>query len=172
MVKNVLPDRNKEGDFVFHVQDRNLDDELRDRLRVAVRKAGGNSVVSQDSGVPKRTIGRYLAGQEMKLHPLIALAKACGVTLEWLATGKEAPSAPVSAAPAPALPPKLFSFADMDQLGAAIDGAQAAFAAQGKIGKGRALAQVACLLYDESKNRAAEAGETTPFVATAGVTTN
>ena len=142
------------------------------RLREALRKGGGNKVVSERSGVPLANLQTYLKGREMRIDTAIALAEACGVTLDWLATGKEPPSAPAPAAPTPALPPKLFSFVDMDQLGAAIDGAQAAFAAQGKVGKGRALAQVACLLYDDSKNRITETVETVPTAASARVTTN
>lgn len=132
---------------------------IAERLRAAIRKAGGNKAVSERSGVLLSTIGRYLAGYDMKFQSVLALAEACGVTLEWLATGKEAPSAPIPAPPAPAAPPKLFATVDMDLFGAAIDGAQAVFGAKGKVGRGRALAQVSCLLYDEGKIRIADMEE-------------
>lgn len=33
------------------------------------------------------TLNNYIAGRDMKVSALIALADACGVSLEWLATG-------------------------------------------------------------------------------------
>ena len=57
------------------------------RLREAVRKAGGNEVVSEKAGVPLRTLSNYLAGNEMKLSKLLDLAAACGVSPTWLISG-------------------------------------------------------------------------------------
>lgn len=37
--------------------------------------------------MPLNTLGRYLAGRDMKSATLVALAQATGVRLEWLATG-------------------------------------------------------------------------------------
>ena len=54
------------------------------------REAGGNKIVAERSGVPPSTLGVYLKGQEWKVSPALALARACGVTLEWLITGTEA----------------------------------------------------------------------------------
>ncbi|QHI96021.1 hypothetical protein GT348_07055 [Aristophania vespae] len=60
-----------------------------ERLKFAIQKAGGNKAVSQNSGVPLGTLNNYLAGRNMKLDAAIRLAGACGVSLEWLALGKE-----------------------------------------------------------------------------------
>ena len=126
-----------------------------ERLRTAVRAAGGNRVVSRSSGVPVGTLDSYIAGRDMKVGTLIALASACGVSLEWLATGKEDPSAPAPAPTAPTSPPKLFSIVDMDLFGAVITKAISLLTDEGANPEGRAFAQIICILYDEAKERAA-----------------
>ncbi|KON63155.1 helix-turn-helix protein [Komagataeibacter europaeus] len=60
-----------------------------ERLRQAVKNAGGNTQVAARAGVPFGTLNRYIAGRDMKASAMIALAKACGVSLDWLATGDE-----------------------------------------------------------------------------------
>lgn len=67
--------------------------EIGRRLAAAVKNAGGNKAVSAKSGVPLRTLDRLLAGQEPKVSHLVQLSDACGVSLDWLATGREAPNA-------------------------------------------------------------------------------
>jgi hypothetical protein len=134
----------------FPLPSANWEEAVAARLREAVRHAGGNKAVSDRSGVPTRTISAYLAGQDMKLSTVLSLAAACGISIDWLVTGRE--TAP-PAAPAPSAPPALFSIVDMDLLASAIDGATAAFAARGAEPKGRAYAQIICLLYDEARNR-------------------
>lgn len=62
-----------------------------ERLREAVRKGGGNTKVAALSGIPFGTLNNYLAGREMKAGAMIAIAKACGVSLSWLATGEGEP---------------------------------------------------------------------------------
>jgi len=62
---------------------------IAERLRQAVRSAGGNTAVSARSGVPLGNVNNYLrAVHEMKLDAALALADACGVNLEWLAAGR------------------------------------------------------------------------------------
>lgn len=61
--------------------------ERAERLRTAVRIAGGNQRVASRAGVPLGTLNRYLAGQDMKASVMIALARACSVSLDWLAEG-------------------------------------------------------------------------------------
>lgn len=63
-----------------------------ERLKSAVRKAGGSKPVADRSGVPFGTLNKYLAGREMRASAMIALARACGVSLDWLAEGSD-PSA-------------------------------------------------------------------------------
>ncbi|GGG30738.1 hypothetical protein GCM10010964_18320 [Caldovatus sediminis] len=40
--------------------------------------------------MPVGTLNRYIAGRDMKASALVALAAACGVRVEWLATGRGA----------------------------------------------------------------------------------
>ena len=58
------------------------------RLREAVRSSGGNKAVATRAGMPVSTLNRYIAGRDMKASAMVALARATGVRLEWLATGK------------------------------------------------------------------------------------
>jgi phage repressor protein C with HTH and peptisase S24 domain len=58
------------------------------RLRQAVRAAGGNKAVAGRADMPVGTLNRYIAGRDMKASALVALARAAGVRLEWLATGE------------------------------------------------------------------------------------
>ena len=91
------PISNSEDDAGVGMPD--SEQELRaERLRQAVRAAGGNRVVAVRANVPLGTLNNYLAGRDMKASALIALARACNVSLDWLATGQE----PAAAAVAPA----------------------------------------------------------------------
>ena len=64
------------------------------RLRQALRDAGGNKVVSERSGVPTSTISAYIAGQDWKLSTTLALAAACGVSSDWLIRGEASDDRP------------------------------------------------------------------------------
>ncbi|MDC7788018.1 XRE family transcriptional regulator [Rhodoplanes sp. TEM] len=62
---------------------------LFDRLKRAVQDAGGNAFVSARSGVPLSTLNTYLAGATMpSLAKLASVARACGISLDYLVTGK------------------------------------------------------------------------------------
>ena len=125
-----------------------------ERLRQAIHLGGGNKKVSEATGIGLTNIQNYLKGREMRIDTALALAEACGVTLEWLATGKDpAPQAPPAAA---ARPPKLFSFVDTELLAAAVQGAIGVFEAKGAAIEGRAFGQIVCLLYDEGNQRIAD----------------
>jgi transcriptional regulator with XRE-family HTH domain len=72
--------------------------EAAQRLRQAVRAAGGNKAVAFRSGVPLATINNYVRGRNgMKIEPLAALAAACHVSLEWLVSGVAAPATAATA---------------------------------------------------------------------------
>ena len=58
------------------------------RLKTVVRDFGGNKKVAEKSGVPLSSLNSYMNGREMSVPAMIALAEACGVPLEWLATGR------------------------------------------------------------------------------------
>ena len=70
-----------------------------DRLAMMVSQAGGARVVAERAGLSNQTIYRYLKGEEVRLRALIAIARACRVSLEWLLTGR-GPRDPVAAAEA------------------------------------------------------------------------
>jgi hypothetical protein len=94
------------------------------RLRELVKRSGGSTAVAKRSKVPIKTLANYLAGREMRRPELVAVAAACNVSLEWLATGND-PAAPAAstAAPTPASvePPRLISMVDLPRMGSAID---------------------------------------------------
>lgn len=125
-----------------------------ERLRAAIRSAGGNKVVVARTGIPKTTLDGYLGGGEMKLSNAVALAEATGVRLEWLATGEgpmragELPAAPPPAPPAPpaAEPPfRLFGKVKIDRLVDAYEGALASTRGADK----RLTMHLTVLLYDQ-----------------------
>lgn len=65
--------------------------ELAERLKAAVRSAGGNKDVADRSGVPLRTLNSYMAGQaDPKLTKLDRIAAACGTTVDVL-MGRKSP---------------------------------------------------------------------------------
>ena len=70
------------------------------RLRQAVDAvdAVGSRRVAEAAGVPYTTLRGYMAGGEMKLSVLASVARACGVTIDWIAYGGGSTVAPVSSA--------------------------------------------------------------------------
>lgn len=78
--------------------------------------------------MPLSTLNRYLAGREMRLPAAVAIARATGVRLEWLATGEgpmrpdpPAPTAPPApAAPSAAPPPPPSGLAEAERTPAAL----------------------------------------------------
>lgn len=60
-----------------------------ERLKLAVKSAGGVALISQQADIPKRTLETYLSGQtEPKVSKIIAIAKSCGIDVGWLMTGE------------------------------------------------------------------------------------
>lgn len=59
-----------------------------DRLRQAVKNAGGATSVARQLGMPIQTLNNYLAARDMKASAMISLAEHTGVSIEWLATGR------------------------------------------------------------------------------------
>jgi hypothetical protein len=87
---------------------------------------------------------------DMKRQTIVALADACGVTIEWLAAGR-GPMRPSDSHPAPPPPEHdrgLFASVHVDKLAGCFEGAQNVFAARGIKVEPRRLVQVALLLYD------------------------
>lgn len=62
--------------------------EIAVRLRAAVKSAGGNAEVCRKTGIPKKTLGNYLSGKvEPTAIALGKIARACGVTTDWIVGG-------------------------------------------------------------------------------------
>jgi transcriptional regulator with XRE-family HTH domain len=61
---------------------------FRDRLEIVVRGAGGPAALAEASGVSRRMIDRYRAGSDPSRSTLVALARASGVSIAWLADGQ------------------------------------------------------------------------------------
>jgi hypothetical protein len=86
------------------------------RLREAVEASGGAAAVSRASDTAPSTLQRYLDGFDPKFSRIIAIADACGVRLEWLATG----NGPMRSGDAPAGAPPGQDM-DLESLAAALD---------------------------------------------------
>jgi transcriptional regulator with XRE-family HTH domain len=59
-----------------------------ERLKEALKLAGGAAAVARKIGMPMPTLNNYIAGRDMKASAVVALADGCGVSVEWLATGR------------------------------------------------------------------------------------
>ena len=128
--------------------------ELAERLRMAIKTAGGLGHVSAVSGVPVRSLSRFLSGQDVKAQALVALADACGVSLEWLAAGRGPMRPSESRVPlptkpdAPNAPLTLFTTVNMDRLARCLDAVEAAFGPVSRGAQTRRKVQISALLYD------------------------
>lgn len=61
------------------------------RVKFCIKIGGGPSEVARKSGIPLGSLNHYISGREMKVGAAAAVAKACGVSLVWLATGEGEP---------------------------------------------------------------------------------
>lgn len=85
--RNSAPD--DRDDFVV----RGLDSEIIERLRTAIRDAGGNKAVSEKSGVALSTLNGALAGKNQpRASAMAAIAAATGRSLDWLMKLSDSPS--------------------------------------------------------------------------------
>ncbi|MFT8921696.1 S24 family peptidase [Acetobacter sp.] len=85
-----------DADFAVASANREIDS-ANERLRAAVRNAGGNQHVANVSGVPLGTLNTYIAGREMRASTAAKIAAACGVSLDWLISGSDAASSSANA---------------------------------------------------------------------------
>jgi transcriptional regulator with XRE-family HTH domain len=69
--------------------DGEISEEALQRLRNCIKISGGQSEVSKRSGVPLGSLNHYLKGREMKLSAAAAIARACNVSVDFLASGLE-----------------------------------------------------------------------------------
>jgi hypothetical protein len=152
---------NRNSDTDVGVQAPNPDARARaERLRQAIRAAGGNKRVLALTGIKRTTLDGYLAGGELKLSNALSLAAATGVRLDWLATGA-GPMRTGEPAPAPqglaegrtaadAASLGLTWQADPDRLARAYELAlQGLVTLPGHRPNPRRLMQITLLIYDE-----------------------
>jgi phage repressor protein C with HTH and peptisase S24 domain len=76
-----------------------IDHAFRERMDICAKLAGNATVLADRSGISRRAIGTYLSGASDPTRArLISISRACGVSLDWLATGK-GPMRPEERAP-------------------------------------------------------------------------
>ena len=73
-----------------------MDTNFIERIKVIVEKGGGQNAFARQCGLSLGAIQRYLKGGDPTRRALIAMARAAGVSLNWLALGVEEKQAPVS----------------------------------------------------------------------------
>ncbi len=57
------------------------------RLRNAINLAGGPLAISRASGIPLSTLNDYLKSNDVRFSRMAIIAKACQISLDWLAFG-------------------------------------------------------------------------------------
>ena len=61
--------------------------DLADRLREAAAEVGGLNQLSELTGIPRRTLGNWLAGTQPKTSALERVANVASISLAWLVSG-------------------------------------------------------------------------------------
>jgi len=65
-----------------------VDARFQHRIATVIRRAGGVSALAAASGLSTRVIAKYRNGEsDPSRERLVAIARAAGVTVDWLATG-------------------------------------------------------------------------------------
>ena len=64
-------------------------------------------MVARRAGIPLPTLSNYLQGRDMKAAALVRLAKACEVSIGWLASGEGTPEGAASDSDIPLCAPDL-----------------------------------------------------------------
>lgn len=64
---------------------------MADRIRRCAEIVGSGNELARRSGISRRTLENYFKGREPQASQLASIAKAAGVTLDWLITGVEPP---------------------------------------------------------------------------------
>ena len=137
--------------------------EQANRLKQAIKRAGGNAVVAQRAGISMSTLSNYIAGRDMKVSFMIAIADACGVNIAWLAAGRgpmvgseqAAPDRAASTSPEAQKTGVFSAMVTLDHeiMGQAIAEAAIKFNEAGKQPTSTQLATVALALYDNKSGQ-------------------
>ncbi|MBF0247154.1 MAG: helix-turn-helix transcriptional regulator [Alphaproteobacteria bacterium] len=81
------PKREENSEDNFGVTGRKT--EIAARIDEAIRESGGATDVAKKTGVTRQTLFNYANGErEPKAVTLAEIARACGVSLEWLVSGE------------------------------------------------------------------------------------
>jgi phage repressor protein C with HTH and peptisase S24 domain len=59
-----------------------------ERVRAAVEKGGGYTLVVRNSGISQSSLNEYLKGRTLRIDTALRLAAACGVSPQWLIFGE------------------------------------------------------------------------------------
>ncbi|MCW4589394.1 helix-turn-helix domain-containing protein [Gluconacetobacter entanii] len=94
----MTPKQEPISDFPVSQENREVESRI-ERLKEAIGRGGGNLEVARNAGVPLSSLNNYVAGREMKASTAIRVARACGVSMEWLITGIGDISGKISNAP-------------------------------------------------------------------------
>ena len=63
--------------------------DLPSRIRICAGLAGNGEILAKEAAINRRTLETYISGQaEPKISKIVAIAKAVGVSIDWLATGE------------------------------------------------------------------------------------
>lgn len=99
-----------------------MPESLSQRIRRAVELAGGGDEVARRAGIPRRTLGNYLAARnEPKASVIAQLSMATGVKIEWLVTG-EGPMQPGEGPPPAAASTPVATVIDEDLMARVAEG--------------------------------------------------
>ena len=68
--------------------------DLSDRIKQAIKLSGKNQCqIADEIGITEVSLSRYIRNNRIPKAPVASeIAKACGVSVEWLMTGKKQPS--------------------------------------------------------------------------------
>ncbi len=68
---------------------KSYESELGERIKLSALEVGGKKNLSHLTGIPESGIYRYIKGESaMPVKALVKIAKAAGLSVEWLATGE------------------------------------------------------------------------------------
>ncbi len=118
-----------------------------DRLRAAIGAGSVNGFASRCPEVSGTLLRKYLEGSEPGLSKIVAIARAAGVTVEWLATcaGPMRPGDALPPVPAPAAPAAI----DSELLACVQEGVAEVYRSENARVYPRALAKEVARIYGD-----------------------
>jgi hypothetical protein len=135
----------------FDVRGLNLESSIADRLRETAKMAGTATALCERAGIPLRTFNGWLAGKKIPVTGLVAIANAAGVSIEWLATGRQEARHPPATEKAkePAAVAYPFGRIDVEYLAGVIEAIESIVEARGVKLTPEKKAEIIALAYEE-----------------------